>query len=86
MREHADDVLRFTIDPLVPFSNNLAEQAIHMPKVKHKVAGCFRTTAGAQAFCTIRSYLATLQKQHFDLFPSLVQAFQGNVTQPRFSP
>lgn len=85
LRDHADDVLRFTIDPLVPFSNNLAEQAIRMPKVKHKIAGCFRTTEGAQAFCIIRSYLATLQKQHFDLFSSLVQVFKGNVPQPRFS-
>jgi transposase len=85
LRDHADDVLRFTIDPLVPFSNNLAEQAIRMPKVKHKIAGCFRTTEGAQAFCIIRSYLATLQKQHFDLFSSLVQVFKGNVPQPRLS-
>ena len=85
LREHADDVLRFTTDPLVPFSNNLAEQAIRMPKVKHKIAGCFRTINGAQSFCTIRSYLATLQKQHFDLFSSLVQVFKGNVPQPRFS-
>ncbi len=85
LRDHADDVLRFTTDPLVPFSNNLAEQAIRMPKVKHKIAGCFRTTAGAQAFCTIRSYLATLQKQHMNLFSSLVQAFKGSVPQPSFS-
>jgi len=85
LRDHADDVLRFTIDPDVPFSNNLAEQAIRMPKVKHKIAGCFRTSHGAQAFCTVRSYLATLQKQHFDLFSSLLQAFNGNVPQPRFS-
>jgi len=85
LREHADDVLRFTTDPLVPFSNNLAEQAIRMPKVKHKIAGCFRTTKGAQNFCTIRSYLATLQKQHAHLFQSLVQVFKGNVPQPRFS-
>jgi transposase len=85
LRDHADDVLRFTSDPRVPFSNNLAEQAIRMPKVKHKIAGCFRTTAGAKAFCTIRSYLDTLRKQHFDLFPSLVQVFSGNVPQPRFS-
>lgn len=74
-----------TTDPRVPFSNNLAEQAIRMPKVKHKIAGCFRTFSGAQAFCTIRSCLATIQKQHFDIFPSLVQAFQGNVPQPRFA-
>jgi transposase len=85
LRDHADDVLRFTSDPRVPFSNNLAEQAIRMPKVKHKIAGCFRTTAGAKAFCTIRSYLDTLRKQHFDLFPSLVHVFSGNVPQPRFS-
>ncbi|MCX7179377.1 MAG: IS66 family transposase [Proteobacteria bacterium] len=85
LRDHADDVLRFTTDPCVPFSNNIAEQAIRMPKVKHKVAGCFRTTAGAQAFCNIRSYLATLQKQHLAIFPSLVQAFQGFTPQPRFS-
>jgi len=85
LRNHADDVLRFITDPLVPFSNNLAEQAIRMPKVKQKIAGCFRTTEGAQTFCTIRSYLATLQKQHIDLFSSLVQAFRGNVPQPQFS-
>jgi len=85
LRDHADDVLRFTRDPRVPFSNNLAEQAIRMPKVKQKVSGCFRTREGAAAFCTIRSYLATLQKQGFDLLQSLVLSFQGNVPQPRLS-
>jgi transposase len=38
-----------------------------------------------EAFCTIRSYLATLQKQHFDLFQSLIQVFKGNTPQPNFS-
>jgi len=85
LRDHADDVPRFTTDPRVPFSNNLAEQAIRMPKVKHKIAGCFRTLEGALAFCTIRSYLATLQKQRFDLFQSLVQVFRDNTPQPNFS-
>ena len=85
LRDHADDVLRFTRDPHVPFSNNLAEQAIRMPKVKQKVSGCFRTAEGATAFCTIRSYLATLQKQGFNLLQSLVLSFQGNVPQPRLT-
>jgi hypothetical protein len=48
-----------------------------------KVSGCFRTPEGAVAFCTARSYLATQQKQGFDLLQSLVLAFQGNVPQPR---
>ena len=85
LRDHADDVLRFTRDPRVPFSNNLAEQAIRMPKVKQKVSGCFRTPEGAAAFCTIRAHLATLHKQGFDRLQSLVLSFQGNVPQPRLS-
>ena len=85
LRDHADDVPRFTHDPRVPFSNTLAEQAIRMPKVKQKVSGCFRTAEGAAAFCTIRSYLATLRKQGSDLLHSLVLSFQGNVPQPRLS-
>ena len=84
LREYEDDVLRFTFNSDAPFTNNIAEQAIRMCKVKQKVSGCFRTLTGAAAFCTIRSYLATLHKQNFNLYHSLVQALQGNVPQPRF--
>ena len=84
LREYEDDVLRFTFNSDAPFTNNIAELAIRMCKVKQKVSGCFRTLAGAATFCTIRSYLATLHKQNFNLYHSLVQALQGNVPQPRF--
>jgi transposase len=84
LREYEDDVLRFTFNSDAPFTNNIAEQAIRMCKVKQKVSGCFRTLAGAADFCIIRSYLATLHKQHFNLYHSLIQALMGNVTQPRF--
>src|ERR671915_1658390 len=85
LRTYADDVLRFMTDLGVPFTNNLAEQAVRMPKVKQQVSGCFRTLAGAQSFCTIRSYLDTLRKQGANLFHALTQTFQGNVPQPRFA-
>ena len=85
LRTYADDVLRFMSDHGVPFTNNLAEQAVRMPKVKQKVAGCFRTLTGAQSFCTIRSYLDTLRKQGANLFHALTQTFQGNVPQPCFA-
>jgi transposase len=85
LRTYADDVLRFMTDPGVPFTNNLAEQAVRMPKVKQKVSGCFRTLTGAQSFCTLRSYLDTLRKQGANLFLALTQTFQGNVPQPRFA-
>ncbi len=84
LREHTDEVWRFAVDPEVPFTNNLAEQAVRMPKVKQKISGSFRTKEGAERFCTIRSYLETLRKQDHHLLDALTLVFQGNVPQPRF--
>ena len=82
MREHADAVLRFVTDLRVPFTNNLAERAIRMPKVKQKISGCFRTIAGAQTFCIIRSYLDTMRKQGHNMFEVLRQTFIGSPPSP----
>jgi len=82
LREHADDVLRFLTDERVPFDNNLAEPDIRMPKLKQKTSGCFRTVTGAESFCTIRSYIATLRKQGRNVFLALTLAFQGNPPDP----
>ena len=72
-------------DHHIPFSNNIAEQAVRMPKVKQKISGGFRTQAGLDTFCTIRSYLATLHKQGANLFHALTLTFQGSPPQPRFA-
>ena len=82
---YADDVWRFATDHGVPFSNNVAERAVRMPKVKEKISGGFRTLAGLETFCTIRSYLATLQRQGTNTPPALTMAFQGSPPQPRFA-
>ena len=78
--------LLFTFNSDAPFTYNIAEQAIRMGKckVKQKVSGYFRALAGGSTFCTIHSYIATLHKQNFHLYPSLIQALQGKVHQPRF--
>lgn len=84
LRQYSDDVWRFMTEANVPFTNNLAEQAVRMPKVKQKVSGCFRTPQGAQTYCIIRSYAATMHKQGANIFESLVAAFKGNTPQPCF--
>lgn len=85
LRKHADAVWRFAEDPNVPFTNNLAEQALRMPKVKQKISGGFRTKEGANRFCVIRSYLDTMRKQGVHLLKALTQACTGVVPQPRFA-
>ncbi|WP_081611998.1 IS66 family transposase [Janthinobacterium sp. CG3] len=82
LRRYADAVLLFVSDPAVPFTNNLGERAIRMPKVKQKISGSFRTLLGAQNFCVIRSCLDTLRKQGHGMLAVLRRAFAGNPIQP----
>ena len=79
------DVWRFMREDGVPFTNNLAEQALRMAKVKQKISGCFRTMHGAETFFTIRSYLATMHKQKANLFDCLVSVFNRQTIQPCFA-
>ena len=82
LRDYRQDVWRFMTDAGVPFTNNLAEQALRMAKVRQKVSGCFRTSEGATTFFTIRSYLQTMRKQRACLFDCLVSVFNAQPIQP----
>ena len=64
-------MLRFLIDFEVPFTNNLAEQALRMMKVKMKISGAFRTLEGAHAFAALRSVIATARKQRKNILQTL---------------
>jgi transposase len=79
---YRDDVLRFRTDFRVPFTNNLAEQAVRMVKLAQKISGCWRTLAGGQAFCKTRSYIATARKHGVNPLDALRQAFTGTPWMP----
>jgi transposase len=62
----------------VPFTNNLAEQAMRMPKVKQRISGSYRSLAGAQSACSLRSHLERARKQGIRMFEALRQALSGS--------
>jgi transposase len=71
------ETLLFMLDFDVPFTNNLAERDIRMPKLKQKVSGCFRTEDGAAKFARIRGFISTVKKKGKNIMEGITAALQG---------
>jgi len=75
--KYEHETLLFMLDFNVPFTNNLAERDIRMPKLKQKISGCFRTEEGAKRFARIRGYISTLKKRGKNVLGGITAAFKG---------
>lgn len=80
------EVLAFVHDWTVPFDNNQAERDLRMIKVQQKISGTFRDATGADAFCRIRGYIATLRKQAHQILTALELTFTGHPPMPCLHP
>jgi len=79
LKNFEDDVLRFMVDPLVPFTNNLGERDLRMVKVQQKISGCFRSMNGAKIFCMVRSYISACSKNNISATDALELLFKGRL-------
>jgi len=79
---HREDILRFTHNFDVPFTNNQAERDLRMLKVKQNVSGEFRSPNGASDHAIIRSVISTALKQGQDVIDVLQRALAGNHWHP----
>ncbi len=82
-RDYENDVLLSMKNPIVPFTNNQAENDIRMTKVQQKISGCFRSLEGAKIFCRIRSYLSTARKNSVRSHHAMRMLFIGIL--PKFA-
>jgi len=64
-------------DLRILFSNNQAERDLRLSKVQQKISSTFRSVTGITAFCRIRSYLSTMQKQGYPMLAALTAVFHG---------
>jgi transposase len=71
MKLYRRDILKFMMDPEIPFDNNLAERDIRMSKLQQKISGGFRSDEGNKAFNNIRSYISTAAKHGISMFESI---------------
>jgi transposase len=81
-RDEVLGILAFLDNLAIPFDNNQAERDLRDLKVQQKVSGCFRSDWGADAYATIRGYLATLRKQGQALLAALTTVFAGRPLYP----
>ena len=79
LRKYESEVLRFALEPMVPFTNNLAERELRMTKVKQKISGCFRSEEMAQAYCRVSSYLRTMKALGVNPMIALEGALKGQM-------
>ena len=84
LQNFEDDVLRFLTNPLVPFTNNLAENDLRMTKVQQKISGCFKNNDGAKTFSRIRSFILTAQKHGVSPTDALKQLFEKHTYPDEF--
>lgn len=83
MEGYDDCILAFLWNPDLPFTNNEAERAFRMMKVRIKISGCFRTLDGARRHARIRSYISTLRKQGLPVLEYLRLALEGKPFLPQ---
>lgn len=76
--ERKAEILRFTENLAVWFTNNGCERGFRMVKIHGKISGCHRTYDGAEGFCATWSYVSTARKHGANPLTVLVNLFGGS--------
>lgn len=82
LRDREPEILRFTDDLAVPFTNNGSERDLRPVKTQLKISGCHRAATGATNWLRVRGYISTVRKHGDDILIALRDAITGNPWNP----
>lgn len=82
LRQRETEILRFTQDLAVPFTNNGSERDLRPAKTQSKISGCHRSTSGADAWLRVRGYISTIRKHGGDVLTGIRDALTGSPWKP----
>ena len=80
-----DATLCFPTGPDVPFTDNEAERDLRIMKLRQKISGGFRSASGAAEFATLRTIIATAQKQGRDILDALTSPAERLITNIQYT-
>ena len=66
----------------MPWTSNLAEQALRHAKIHLKISGCFRSLETTRAYCRIHSYLITIRLNAVPPMQAIRDALAGHPWTP----
>ncbi len=78
MQARSAQILAFTRDLRIPFTNNQAERDLRPAKTQLKISGCHRSEPTARAWLVVRSAISTGRKQGRNPLTDLRNALTGN--------
>lgn len=82
LRDRQAQILRFSDDLAVPFTNNVSERDLRPVKTQLKISGCHRAATGASNWLRVRGYISTIRKHGDDVLTALRDALTGNSWTP----
>jgi transposase len=74
-RDKSEEILRFMVHADAEFTNNDAERALRMNKIRQKISGGFRSEKAGKEFMVVRSFIATAIKRGADPVQELIKVF-----------
>ena len=77
-RDRETEILRFTTDLDVPFTNSGSERDLRPVNTQLTISGCHRATSGARNWLRVRGYVSTARKHGADTLTALHDAIAGN--------